>query len=760
MVRFVADLAVLALALFAVGSAVAAARRAEGRRRAAWTCMAVGLGGFAAGQLVWSYNGLIRGTLQFQSVADLGYAALPVGAGLALILLLGDYSRTTRLRVLLDGVITAGALFGTAWVTLLGTVYSAQVMEPTSLALTLAYPVADIAVVTIALLLLVRAPAGARSKPALLTVGLVLIAASDTAFAYVTAVQDQYYEAISIGYAWGFLAIGGAALVSRGAPPQRVWTQSRMTSRASMWLPFVPVTIAVAVCAPVMIPILGPLYIVGIITVFAVMIRQYLVLDQHHRLLAKVSDQVMRDPLTGLANRTLFQERLDRAVQTPRDDNRSVAVLLMDLDHFKLVNDSLGHAAGDAMLVRFSERLNGIVRPDDTAARLGGDEFAVLMEGDVEALRAVAQGVVHAFDRPFAVAGQELWVRPSVGLAMTEVGAPAVTGDELLLQADVAMYAAKKSRSGDLHVYSADMSHGEIVGGVPVTDSRSRAAGRVAARLLGELRHAIERRELTVFYQPKFDLRAGQIVGVEALVRWPHPRRGLLAPEQFLPLVREHGLMRSLTSLVLDLALDDVADWYRKGVGVPVAVNVFAPSISDTDLPRQLLQALENRRLPPETLTVEITEDLLLEDIAQTRAVFTELRDSGIRIAIDDFGSGYSALWYLRDFQVHEVKLDREFIAPILTQPTSAAIVRAVIDLAHVLGVTPVAEGVENAETAAKLLEYGCDVAQGFYYSPPVVAPAMLELLTSQQRRRNGRSAGENGYPSEGKRRSEIELMQ
>lgn len=722
--------------------------------------MAIGLSGFAAGQLVWSYNGLIRGTLQFQSVADLGYAALPVGAGLALILLLGDYSRATRLRVLLDGVITAGALFGAAWVTLLGTVYSAQVMEPTSLALTLAYPVADIAVVTIALLLLVRAPAGDRSTPALLTVGLVLIAASDAAYAYVTAVQGQYYEAISLGYAWGFLAIGGAALLSHGAPPDRVWAQSRVTSRASMWLPFVPVTIAVAVCAPVMIPILGPLYIVGIITVFAVMIRQYLVLDQHHRLLAKVSDQVVRDPLTGLANRTLFQERLDRAMQTPRDGNGSVAVLLMDLDHFKLVNDSLGHAAGDAMLVRFSERLNGIVRPDDTAARLGGDEFAVLMEGDVEALRAVAQGVVHAFDRPFAVAGQELWVRPSVGLAMTEEGAPAVTGDELLLQADVAMYAAKKSRSGDLHVYSADMSHGEIVGGVPVTDSRSRAAGRVAARLLGELRHAIGRRELTVFYQPKFDLRAGEIVGVEALVRWPHPRRGLLAPEQFLPLVREHGLMRSLTSLVLDLALDDVADWYQKGVGVPVAVNVFAPSISDTDLPRQLLQALENRRLPPETLTVEITEDLLLEDIAQTRAVFAELRDSGIRIAIDDFGSGYSALWYLRDFQVHEVKLDREFIAPILTQPTSAAIVRAVIDLAHVLGVTPVAEGVENAETAAKLLEYGCDVAQGFYYSPPLVAPAMLELLTSQQRRRNGRGAGDNGYPSEGKRRSEIELMQ
>jgi len=391
------------------------------------------------------------------------------------------------------------------------------------------------------------------------------------------------------------------------------------------------------------------------------------------------------------------------------------------------------------MLVRFAERLSGAVRPCDTAARLGGDEFAVLMEGDDWSLHTVAQRVVHAFDRPFTVAGHELWVRPSVGLTMTMADGAETTADELLMQADVAMYAAKKSRSGGLHVFSADMAHSENSAGVLVPDTRSRAGGRIASRLLTELRLAVEHGGLSVVYQPKFDVRTRQIVGVEALVRWPHPRRGLLVPDQFLPLVRDHGLMRSVTSLVLDRALDDAARWYAKGVGVPVAVNVFAPSISDTDLPSQLMHALDSRCLPPEILTVEITEDQLLQDMAQTPVVLTMLRDCRIRIAIDDFGSGYSALWYLRDFLVDEVKLDREFIAPILTQPASAAIVRAVIDLAHVLGVIPVAEGVENAETAARLLEYGCDVAQGYYYSPPLPASAVLDLLETQHRIQHSR---------------------
>jgi len=239
-----------------------------------------------------------------------------------------------------------------------------------------------------------------------------------------------------------------------------------------------------------------------------------------------------------------------------------------------------------------------------------------------------------------------------------------------------------------------------------------------------------------VFYQPKFDLRTGEVMGVEALVRWPHPQRGLLGPAHFLPLVRKRGLMRAVTDIVLTQALDDAAEWTAMGIGVPIAVNVFAPSLGDLDLPTHIASSLAERRLSPEDLTIEITEDFLLDNIDRTRSVLERLRQRGIRIAIDDFGSGYSALWYLRELAIDEVKLDRHFIAPIQFDSRAAAVVRGVVDLAHVLGVTTVAEGVENAETAEKLREFGCEVAQGYYYSPPISAAAMMNLLASGQAKR------------------------
>ncbi|MGD9620339.1 MAG: putative bifunctional diguanylate cyclase/phosphodiesterase [Mycolicibacterium sp.] len=785
-VRAVNDLFVLAIALAAGGCALAAARRVAGKRRAAWICMAIGCGGFAAGQLVWSYHGLVDGPFTFQSVADVGYVAMPVSSALALLFLWDAYPRATRMRAILDGTIVAGALFGAAWMALLGTVYSVEPRESLSVALTLAYPVADIALVTIALLLLVRVRPADRPMVAMLTAGLVLIGIADVAYAYVTAVKSQYYEAISIGYAWGFLAIAGAAMVTRRAPKEHVWERTHPPSPASIWVPFVPLVIGAAVSTPILVPELGPFYLVGVVTVVAVLARLLLMLTENRRLLTEVSDRALRDPLTGLANRALFTDRLNHALQLHRTDGLTVAVLLLDLDDFKLVNDSLGYGAGDALLMRVGERLTGAVRAVDTVARLDSDEFAVLIEGQEAESRVAAQRVLKAFERPFVVDDEEFLVRPSIGLAVAvptgglrgnpqdELGAkPAVNGedgavrvDELLRRADVAMQAAKRSRSGQLVTFAPalDLHRGDK-SEPPTGDIEVQVAGRRgSARLLGELRHAIEHGGLSAVYQPKVDVRTRRIVGVEALVRWPHPRHGLLAPDQFLPLVREHGLMHPVTSVMLNLALDDAAQWRARGVGIPVAVNVAAPSISDADLPRQIIDALEVRGLPPEILTVEITEDLLLENMEGTRAAFTMLRDCRIRTAIDDFGTGYSALWYLRDFPVHEVKLDRQFIAPILTQPTSAAIVRAVIDLAHVLGVTPVAEGVENAETADRLLEYGCDVAQGFYYSRPVPAAAILDLLQSQARAQMGGGGEEQpdsaGYPPAGTRRSEIELMQ
>jgi EAL domain-containing protein (putative c-di-GMP-specific phosphodiesterase class I) len=286
-------------------------------------------------------------------------------------------------------------------------------------------------------------------------------------------------------------------------------------------------------------------------------------------------------------------------------------------------------------------------------------------------------------------------------------------------------------RTGGLQTFSVDMEWDD-----PEESYRGNGFspktphdGAIAVRLLGELRRAIAHSDLVTVYQPKFDLRTHEIVGVEALVRWPHPDRGILGPEEFLPLVREHGLMRDVTEHVLEMTLDDALDWYRNGERVPVAVNLFAASLSDTGLPDQILDALAARHLRPEALIVEITEDLLVDDMTRAREILHTLRDAGVRVALDDFGSGYSALRNLLELPIDELKLDRGFISSLITDQRSASIVRAVIDLAHDLGVATVAEGVENAETAQRLSEYGCEMAQGFYYCRPVGPAEVLELL-------------------------------
>lgn len=725
-IRILDDAGLIFFAAFACVCSALAAVCARGKDRAAWTSLSAGACGWAVGETLWAYDDLVGGETPFPSWADVGFATFLVGAALCLGLLLLAHPAEVQLRLALDGLIVAAALFGAAWVTLLDPVYAARTSSPVTTAVALAYPTVDIALVTMAALMLVRAPVATRPVLAALTAGLVLITVSDTAFAYLAAVGGlDGHHVIAIGWAWGFLCLGVAALVARSAGATS-GPSAQNPSRAALWLPYVPVVVSAAICTPVLMGELGPVYIAAAVTVFAVMIRQFLVIADNRRLLGKVADQALRDPLTGLANRTLFQDRLSRAVYLHQRQPTAVAVLVMDIDQFRAVNDNYGHPGGDAILVRVAERLASAVDSTNTIARFGADEFAVLMAADADAALGLARRVVEAFERPFVIADQELLVRPSVGLAVAPADESDITGDQLLNRADVAMNAAKRSPTRDLVVYTPDDETHRPAPAVAAGD----AAG--TARLLRELRHALERRELRVVYQPKFDLRTYDVVGLEALVRWQHPRRGLLTPEQFLPLVRRHGLMRSVTAVVLDLALDDAARWYRNGVGVPVAINVFAPAISDPELPAQITDALDRRGLPPEALIVEITEDLLLDNMGKTRMVFNKLRDDGIRVAIDDFGSGYSALWYLREFPVDEVKLDREFIAPILTQPASAAIVRAVVDLARALGVTPVAEGVENTETVTQLLEYGCEVAQGYLYSRPLSASAIEKVLEAQ----------------------------
>ena len=289
------------------------------------------------------------------------------------------------------------------------------------------------------------------------------------------------------------------------------------------------------------------------------------------------------------------------------------------------------------------------------------------------------------------------WLAVLLGLAVAAVNQP-MLADDLIKQADLEMYAAKRSSRS------------------PVT------GGGEAVQMLGELRRAVEQGELSLLYQPQFDLRSGQIVGAEALVRWLHPQRGVISPDEFLPLVRGHQLMAPITEFVLNQALDDAKRWSAAGLDLPVAINLSATAVAIPDLPGRIEKALEARGLAASTLVIEITEDLFLEDSASARRILLSLRENGVSIAIDDFGSGYSALWYLRDLPVDKVKLDRSFVAPIASDPKAAAVTRAVIDLAHVLLLTTVAEGVEDENTAQLLRLYGCDVVQGYLYSPPVTA--------------------------------------
>ena len=587
--RVVGEVGLVGFALFAAVCSALAAYWRSGRERSAWACMALGTAGWAVGAAGWSVFRLAAHQTPLPWWSTVGYLLFLAGAGVCLVFLLTAHSPGARLRLVLDGLTVAAALFVLAWVAVLDEVYRVRSSDPISTAWSLVYPVGDIVFVAVAVLLLVRAPAHRRPELSLLAGGLVLIAASDTAYAYFAATEEVWgHQETAVGWVLGFVAIGLGALSMPEA--DRVNADDAdgdhlVPSRTSTWLPYATVAAAAVLCTPALIEGMRPVFVGAAVAVFAVMVRQFLVIGENRRLLLEVADQAPGEPLTGSA-----------------------------------------HGAN----------------PD----------------------------------------------------------------------------------AGD------------------VPD---------AAHLLGELRHAIEHGELTMFFQPKVDIRGGAIVGVEALIRWPHPQRGLLEPDRFLPLVRQHGLMRSMTAVVLELALDEAAEWYRRGVGVPVAVNVFAPAISDPALPDQILGALQARGLSPQALTVEITEDLLLDDMDRTRSVLDTLRSNGIRVAIDDFGSGYSALWYLREFPVDEIKLDKEFVAPVLTQPASAAIVRSVVTLAHALGITLVAEGVENAATAERLRQFGCDVAQGYFYSRPLPAADTVALLSAHKRGR---------YVCDGTSRSEIELMQ
>jgi diguanylate cyclase (GGDEF)-like protein/PAS domain S-box-containing protein len=425
--------------------------------------------------------------------------------------------------------------------------------------------------------------------------------------------------------------------------------------------------------------------------------------------------QAMHDALTGLPNRTMLFEKLERAIDTARAEGSALALMLMDLDRFKEVNDTFGHQFGDALLRQVSFRLQNQLRGDDSAARLGGDEFAVVLPHIADAGTAVttARRILGTLEQPFVIEGQVLEVGGSIGIAMfPEHGTDART---LLRRADVAMYSAKQKQSGYSFVKDDD-------------DDGSHTPDQLA--LVVELRSAVERGELVAHYQPKLHMRSGLMTRVEVLVRWDHPTRGHLPPSQFIPLAERTGLIRGVTDWLLDHTIGQCRVWQDAGAPIHVAVNVSARSLLDQSLPGKVQGALERWGVDPRFLKIEITESSIMADPAHALAILSMLQSMGVRLSVDDFGTGYSSLTHLRELPIDEIKIDKSFVIGMRTSDADAAIVRTVIDLAHNLGKQVCAEGVEEEATWRMLKELGCDLAQGYWIARPMNANALMEWLT------------------------------
>jgi diguanylate cyclase (GGDEF)-like protein/PAS domain S-box-containing protein len=437
-------------------------------------------------------------------------------------------------------------------------------------------------------------------------------------------------------------------------------------------------------------------------------------ITQRRQAEALVHFRAHHDALTGLPNRALLNDRLAAAIDQARASARELWVVFLDLDRFKLINDSLGHKVGDMLLQIIAQRMQGVLRGSDTIARMGGDEFVLLMPdypaGSLST--ALIQRIMDAVCAPVSAAGNELLISCSMGIAVYPADGEAA--DMLVEHADVAMYRAKQAGRNNYRFYKAEMNE----------------LAMYRLRMENDLRNALENREFVLHYQPQMDLKSGRVTGVEALLRWQHPRPGLVQPAEFIGVAEEIGLIVPIGAWVLGQACEQAVAWQRAGCApVKIAVNLSARQFVQKELAASIAAALERSGLPASQLEIEITESLMMTDVESAAATLNELRQLGVQLAVDDFGTGYSSLYYLKRFPIDELKIDRSFVRDIGSDPDGEAIVGAIISLAHSLGMRVVAEGVERQEQLAYLARCGCDAMQGYLFSAPLESGAMERML-------------------------------
>ena len=458
------------------------------------------------------------------------------------------------------------------------------------------------------------------------------------------------------------------------------------------------------------IPVAGIFEVVLIILFIALVPILRRVTVRIRRQMEEIERRALYDELTGLPNRSLFRDRIEQMIAAAERESGTAAVMLLDVDRFREINDALGHETGDRLLQEVANRLGDIMRASETFARLGGDEFGILLTGSSTDATALAERIHRALEAPFSLSGFPLEIAVSVGVAAYPEHGEDV--DALLQHADVAMYIAKDAHAGTA-LYESEQDTSD--------------AARLA--LAGELRGAIDNEELVVHYQPKAELESGLIVGVEALVRWQHPERGFIPPNEFIPIAERTGLIKPLSQYVVASALKQCGAWRRAGFDLHVAVNLTIPDLLDLELPDRIADLLAETGVRPGQLELEVTETTILADPFRVRQVLNRLNEMGLRLAIDDFGTGYSSLAYLKNLPVHTIKIDRSFVMGMCEDASDATIVRSTIDLGRNLGLGVVAEGIESQEVWDALQADGCTLAQGYFISRPASAEYLGPIL-------------------------------